>query len=127
MKATLVPIYFKSPDVPDFANQLRKLHELLADEADILEPALLGASLPEADAVIFPEMLGQAFREVEKIKQLPQPILVVTSEFGTVSMWDWEVNSFLTAKGMKVIGPTSLEKTRQVCRALALRRQLKHS
>ena len=58
---------------------------------------------------------------------LPQPILVVTSEFGTVSMWDWEINSFLTAKGIKVIGPTSLEKTRQVCRALALRRQLKHS
>jgi hypothetical protein len=127
MKATLVPIYFKNPDVPDFANQLRKLHELLADEADILEPVLLGASLPETDAVIFPEMLGAAFREVEKIKKLPQPILVVTSEFGTVSMWDWEINSFLTAKGMKVIGPTSLEKTKQVCRALALRRQLKHS
>ena len=127
MKAKLVPIYFKSADVPDFANQLRKLHELLADEADLLEPVLLGAGLPEADAVIFPEMLGQAFREVEKIKKLPQPILVVTSEFGTVSMWDWEVNSFLTAKGMKVIGPTSLEKTKQVCRALALRRQLKYS
>jgi hypothetical protein len=127
MKATLVPIYFKSPDVPDFANQLRKLHELLADEADILDPVLLGASLPEADAVIFPEMLGTAFRELEKIQKLPQPILVVTSEFGTVSMWDWEINSFLTAKGLKVIGPTSLEKTKQVCRALALRQQLKHS
>ena len=127
MKAKLVPIYFKNPDVPDFANQLRKLHELLADEAEMLEPVLLGASLPEADAVIFPEMLGAAFREVEKIQKLPQPILVVTSEFGTVSMWDWEINSFLTAKGMKVIGPTSLEKTKQVCRALALRRQLKHS
>ena len=127
MKAKLVPIFFKSPDVPDFANQLSKLHELLAEEADILEPVLLGASVPDTDAVIFPEMLGTAFREVEKIKDLPQPILVVTSEFGTVSMWDWEINSFLTAKGMKVIGPTSLEKTRQVCRALALRRQLKHS
>jgi hypothetical protein len=127
MKATLVPIYFKSPDVPDFANQLRKLHELLADEANILEPVLLGASLPDTDAVIFPEMLGAAFREVEKIKRLPQPILIVTSEFGTVSMWDWEINSFLTAKGIKVIGPTSLEKTKQVCRALGLRRQLRHS
>lgn len=127
MKAKLVPIYFKSPDVPDFASQLRKLHELLAEEAEILEPVLLGASLPDTDAVIFPEMLGAAFREVEKIKKLPQPILIVTSEFGTVSMWDWEINSFLTAKGIKVIGPTNLEKTRQVCRALGLRRQLKHS
>jgi hypothetical protein len=127
MKAKLVPIYFKSADDPDFSSQLRKLHELLADEAEILEPVLLGTNLPESDAVIFPEMLGVAFREVEKIKKLPQPILVVTSEFGTVSMWDWEINSFLTAKGLRVIGPTSLEKTKQVCRALALRRQLKQS
>ena len=127
MKARLVPIYFKKADDPDFATQLEKLHELLADEAYILEPVLLGESLPETDAVIFPEMLGAAFREVDKIKKLPQPLLVVTSEFGTVSMWDWEINSFLTAKGLKVIGPTSLEKTKLVCRALALRRQLKQS
>ena len=127
MKARLVPIYFKKADDPDFATQLEKLHEMLADEAYILEPVLLGESLPETDAVIFPEMLGAAFREVDKIKKLPQPLLVVTSEFGTVSMWDWEINSFLTAKGLKVIGPTSLEKTKQVCRALALRRQLKQS
>jgi len=127
MKAKLVPIYFKSASDPAFSSQLQKLHELLADDAEILEPVLLGASLPETDAVIFPEMLGAAFREAEKIKKLPQPILVVTSEFGSVSMWDWEINSYLTAKGVRVIGPTNLEKTKQACRALALKRQLKHS
>jgi len=127
MKAKLAPIYFKTPDDPDFSTQLRNLHELLANEAEILEPVLLGAELPETDGVIFPEMLGQAYREVQKIQQLPQPLLIVTSEFGTVSMWDWEINSYLTAKGIKVIGPTSLEKTKQACRAFALKRQLKHS
>ena len=127
MKAKLVPIYFRTADAPDFAVQLQKLRELLAGEADILEPVLLGADLPETDGVIFPEMLGQGYREVEKLKKLPQPLLIVTSEFGTVSMWDWEINSYLTAKGIKVIGPTSLEKTRQVCRAFALKRQLKKS
>ena len=127
MKAKLVPIYFRTADAPDFANQLRNLHELLADEAELLDPVLLGEALPETDGVIFPEMLGQAYREVEKLKNLPQPLLIVTSEFGTVSMWDWEINSYLTTKGIKVIGPTSLEKTRQVCRAFALRRQLKKS
>ncbi len=127
MKAKLVPIYFKTADDPDFSTQLRNLHELLADEAEILDPVLLGAELPETDGVIFPEMLGKAYREVEKIKKLPQPLLIVTSEFGTVSMWDWEINSYLTAKGIKVIGPTSLEKTKQACRAFGLRRQLKHS
>ena len=127
MKAKLVPIYFKSADDPGFSTQLKKLHELLADEAEIMEPVLLGAKLPETDGVIFPEMLGAAYRELDKIKQLPQPLLIVTSEFGTVSMWDWEINSYLTAKGLKVIGPTNLEKTKQVCRAFALKRQLKHS
>ena len=127
MKAKLVPIYFKSADAPDFSTQLQKLHELLAEEAEILEPVLLGAKLPDTDGVIFPEMLGAAYRELDKIKKLPQPLLIVTSEFGTVSMWDWEINSYLTAKGLKVIGPTNLEKTKQVCRAFALKRQLKHS
>lgn len=127
MKAILVPIYFKTPDDPDFSNQLHKLHELLADVAELLKPIKLGEEVPEADGVIFPEMLGDAYREVEKIQKLPQPLLIVTSEFGTVSMWDWEINSYLAAKGIKVIGPTSLEKTKQVCRALALKRQLTHS
>jgi hypothetical protein len=127
MRAKLVPIYFKTADDPDFSAQLLKLHELLAEEAEILEPVLLGSRLPDTDGVIFPQMLGQAYREVDKIKRLPQPLMIVTSEFGTVSMWDWEINSYLTAKGIKVIGPTSLEKTKQVCRAFALKRQLKHS
>jgi hypothetical protein len=127
MKAKLVPIYYKTAEDPDFQAQLRKLNELLADEAEILEPVLLGDKLPEADGVIFPQMLGEAFRLLDKIKNLPQPLLIVTSEFGTVSMWDWEINSYLTAKGVKVIGPTNLEKTKQVCRAFALKRQLKQS
>jgi hypothetical protein len=127
MKAKLVPIYFKTPDDPDFSTQLQILHQLLADEAELLEPVLLGEKLPETDGVIFPQMLGEAYREVEKIKKLPQPLLIVTSEFGTVSMWDWEINNYLTTKGIKVIGPTNLEKTKQVCRALALKRQLQHS
>lgn len=127
MKAKLVPIYFKSADSPDFVTQLSKLRELLADEAEFLAPIRMGDSVPGTDGVIFPEMLGEAFRLLDKIQKLPQPLLVATSEFGTVSMWDWEINSYLAAKGVKVIGPTSLEKTKQVCRAFALKRQLKHS
>ncbi|MBA4384939.1 MAG: hypothetical protein C0410_09400 [Anaerolinea sp.] len=127
MKAQLVPIYFKTAEDPDFNAQLIKMRELLVDEADILDPVKLGSKIPETDGVIFPQMLGEAFREANKIAKLPQPLLVVTSEFGTVSMWDWEINSFLSAKGIRVIGPTSLAKTKQACKALALRRQLKSS
>lgn len=127
MKARFVPIFFKTADDPDFQAQLHQLRTLLEDVAEIQEPVKLGAKLPETDGVIFPQMLGEAFREFNKIAKLPQPLMVVTSEFGTVSMWDWEINSYLAAKGVKVIGPTSLEKTKQACRAFALRRELKHA
>jgi len=127
MKAKLVPIYFKTADDPEFSAQMQKLRELLVEEADLLQPVKLGDKLPDTDGVIFPQMLGESFRLLDKIKDLPQPLLIVTSEFGTVSMWDWEINSYLSAKGIKVIGPTNLEKAKNVCRAFALRRQLKSS
>ena len=127
MKAILVPVYFKSPDDPDFVKQLKEVKTLLAEEAEILEPVALGAALPDADGVIFPQMLGEAYRRLADIQTLPQPLMVITSEFGTVSMWDWEINSYLTTKGVKVIAPNSLEKTKQACRAFALKRLLKQS
>lgn len=127
MKATFVPVYFQRADDPDFVSQVKILHTLLADEADILDPVALGQNLPDCDGVIFPQMLGDAYRRLDQIKTLPQPLMVITSEFGTVSMWDWEINSFLSAKGVKVIAPNSLEKTKKACRAFALKRQLKQS
>ncbi len=127
MKVRLAPVFFNSADDPEFLKQLNNLRELLKEEVEFLEPVKLGSKVPDTDGVIFPQMLGEAFRLADKIAKLPQPLLVVTSEFGTVSMWDWEINSYLAAKGIQVIGPTSLEKTKKACRAFALRRQLKQS
>lgn len=127
MKANLVPVFFKRADDPDFVKQVNELKNLLKGVADILDPVSLGNNIPESDGVIFPQMLGDAYSRLNEIQKLPQPIMVVTSEFGTVSMWDWEINSFLTAKGVKVIAPNTLEKTKQSCRAFALKRQLKQS
>ncbi len=127
MKAKIVPVYFQSAQDPDFASQLATLKTLLADEAEFSAPVMIGDPLPEADAVIFPQMLGDAYRRVEQFRAMPQPLLVVTSEFGTVSMWDWEIVAYLAAQGIKSVAPNSLEKTKQACRALALKRQLKQS
>lgn len=127
MKAKIVPVYFKSADDPDFVKQYKNLVFLLANEAEILEPMPLGGKLPEADAVIFPQMLGDAFRRLDEIKALPQPIFVVTSEFGTVSMWDWEINNFLSRKGVSIIAPSNLEDTLKACKAFSLKKQLKTS
>ena len=127
MKAKFVPVYFQSAQDPDFVNQLAKLKTQLAEEAEFLTPVALGEKLPDTDGVIFPQMLGDAYRKLDQLQALPQPLMVITSEFGTVSMWDWEIVSYLRTKGVGVVAPNSLEKTRQACRAFALRRQLRHS
>jgi len=110
MKAKFVPVYFQSAQDPDFVNQLAKLKTQLAEEAEFLTPVALGDKLPDTDGVIFPQMLGDAYRKLDQLRALPQPLMVITSEFGTVSMWDWEIVSYLRTKGVKAIAPNSLEK-----------------
>ena len=90
MKAQLVPIYFDPGRDEGFDVQLARLGELLADDAEFLPPVALGATLPpEAHAAVFPQMLGEAYRRVDDFRRIDLPILVVTSEFGTLNMWDW--------------------------------------
>ncbi len=124
MKAKLVPIYFETAEDPDFTRQVEALINLLKDEAEILKPVALGERVPQADAVVFPQMLGDAYRVAEKIRAISIPRLVITSEFGTVSMWDWEINDYLHSKGIEVIAPYNIEQTRIICKALALKREL---
>jgi hypothetical protein len=125
MKARLVPLYFRSADDPDFAAQTQRLRELLVDHAELVEPLPLGVELPEADAVVFPQLVGDAYRRVPEIRALTLPILVLTSEFGTMAMWDWEIVSHLRGEGIETIAPYSLADATTVCRALVARRQLR--
>ena len=125
MKARLTPLFFREASDPDFIKQVAVIESLLEDVAQLLPPTKLGEDLPPGtDAVIFPQMLGDAYRQVEAFKELPQPILVVTSEFGTVSMWDWEINSYLDSYGVSVIAPPNIETTLKACKAIALKKQL---
>ena len=126
MKARLVPIYFPSRD-EDFDRQLDTLKTLLADEAEILAPAALVEPLPDAEAVLFPQMLGEAYRMLADFKAIDLPILVITSEFGTVLMWDWEIASYLRSEGVNVIAPSNLDQTMKLCKALGVKRALKGS
>ena len=124
MKARLVPLYLTSPDDPDFVAQVGRLRELLAAEAELLAPLPLGVALPEADAVVFPQLVGDAYRRVPEIRALTLPILVLTSEFGTMAMWDWEIVSYLRTEGVETIAPYSLAGAATVCRALVAKREL---
>ena len=124
MKARLVPIYFVKGRDADFDLQLGRLKELLADQAEFLPPVGLGEPLPEAEAVIFPQFLGEAYYQVQDFKSIHLPILVITSEFGTVLMWDWEIVSYLRSEGVATIAPSSFEQTQKLLTALQLKREL---
>ena len=60
MRARLVPVYFKEGRDSDFDVQLERLHTMLAEEVDSLPEVGLGDPLPEAEAVVFPQLLGEA-------------------------------------------------------------------
>lgn len=125
MKARLVPVFFSKSRDEEFDNQLKRLIELLNEEAEFLQPVALGSALPEADAVVFPQLVGDAYKEIGDIKKIKIPLLALTSEFGTVNMWDWEIVSFLKSQGCKVFSPYTLDLTKKICRTLMLKRDMK--
>ena len=126
MKARLVPLYFKGRDA-DFDTQLDKLKTLLSSQAEILNPVPLGGSLPEAEAVLFPQLLGEAYRRLAEIQAIEIPLLVATSEFGMVNMWDWEIVSYLRTEGINIVAPYTLEQTKKACKGLGVKRELKET
>lgn len=125
MKTTLVPVYFDPGRDSDFEIQLNHLKDLLSNEVEFMPPAPLGAHLPDADAVVFPQLLGEAYRTLEEFKSIQIPILIITSEFGTLSMWDWEIASYLRSEGVETIAPYNLDQTLKICRALRVKRGLR--
>jgi len=122
MKARLVPVYFEDERDDEFDRVFGNLKELLKDEAEFLGPVELGSRVSDADGVIFPKLVGKAFKEVQKFRKFKMPIIIATSEFGTVNMWDWEIVSFLKSQGIKPFTPYNVELTRIICRSLALKR-----
>jgi hypothetical protein len=127
MKARLQPLYFEPGRDEEFDQQVNNLRTLLADEAELLPELPLGASIPDAEAVVLPQILGEAYRMLARFQQIKLPILLITSEFATVSMWDWEIAAYLRDEGVSTIAPYNLDQARLICRALAVKRQLRQS
>lgn len=128
MKAKLVPLYFKRDRTEKFEIQLAHISHELADYVTILEPQALGSAIPpSADAVVFPEILGEAYEHADHFQEIDTPILILTSEFMTMSMWDWEIINFLQGRSVSVLAPYNKAQSEAICRALALKRDLKNT
>jgi hypothetical protein len=127
-KPVLLPVHFTVEPDEECTRQLAALHNLLDADAEILAPVALGSPVPDSvDAVVLPQVLGAAYRSIQQLKAIRVPLLLVTSEFGTISMWDWEIASYMRSEGIGSLAPDSLEQARKMCRALGVKRQLRRS
>lgn len=127
MKVTLLPLYFEPGRDSGFDRQLNALRALFGADVDFLPATALGQALPACDAVIFPQLLGEAYRRVDAFQNIDRPILIVTSEYGTLSMWDWELITYLREAGVNPMAPYSLQQTRAIISALRVRRELRET
>jgi len=127
MKAKLVPLFFTKGRDEEFDQQLDILKCSLNDVAEFLDPVAVGDPLPNADAILFPQLIGEAYKQIEIIKKYTLPILAVTSEFGTVAMWDWEIATYFRSQGLNTFTPYDIRVTKILCRALGARRELNNA
>ncbi len=128
MRAKVTPLFFKKGRNEDFDIQLDLLKEILADYIEFLEEVPLGDPIPsDTDAVLFPQILGAAYGQLYDFQAINVPILIVTTEFGTMAMWDWEVIKYLESEGVEVIAPYNMDQTKNLARALAIKRDLNSS
>jgi hypothetical protein len=128
MKPRLLPVHLEDEPTEPFTVQLTRLRELTGELVDWLDPARLDAPVPDdTSAVVVPDLNGLAYRMVDAFRRIERPILLVTSEFGTVSMWDWEIRDHLRRRGVATIAPTSLQEYQDILRTLATKEELARS
>ncbi len=121
----LLPVHLEDSPTPSFSRQLDALKRLAGSLVEWLPPTRLSlAADVEAAAIVVPDMSGLAYGLLREFQALRAPILIVTSEFGTVSMWDWEIRDYLRRRDVATIAPTSLGEFHDLCRALQVRQRL---
>ncbi len=129
MKATLAPVFFSEineREEGEYDLQMQRLQEYYGDVAEFLAPVCIGDAIdPDADAIVFPQMIGEAFHNSDRLKAYAKPMIVLTSTYGTVEMWDWEIVTYLRDQGCKVFSPYSIEIAKCIIRALAVKKEMR--
>jgi hypothetical protein len=130
MKVRLAPVMFaeiNEREKNEYDNQLALIRNVYDDVVELLPSTVLGSPIPsEADAILFPQMIFSAFRHDDYFKSLQLPIIVITSRFGTVEMWDWEIVTYLRDLGCTVFSPYTIELAKTILRGIAVKNNLKN-
>lgn len=129
MKAKLLPLYFDEAnerEQGEWKEQLKKLREYYGEAAEFLEPQTVSDFCEKgADALVFPQLIGAVFHHKESLVKATLPILILTSSFGTVEMWDWEIVAYLREElHLNVFSPYNVEMGKAILRSLAARREM---
>ena len=128
-KAELVILYFKGineREEMELHKQCDILKDLYGEYATFSAPIPVGSAIPKgADAVVFPQLIGDAFKEREELQKIKLPIIVLTSQFGTVEMWDWEIVTFLRDAGLTVFSPYTVELAKCILRAILCKKDMR--
>lgn len=130
MKAKLLPVQLSETNERErgeFAEQMKRLSALYSEEAEFLPVQTLESIDPTgADALLFVQLTGAIFAHRKELEAINMPLVVITSEFGTVEMWDWEIVAYLREQGgLNVLTPYNEELAKVILRALAAKRQMK--
>lgn len=128
MKARLVPLQFEESNErerQEYTQQLQLLTEMYGDVAEFLSVMAVGERMPEAaDAIVFPQMIFAAFRHDDAMKAYELPMIVLTSRYGTIEMWDWEIVTYLRELGCNIFSPYHIEMAKTIIRAIAVKNKL---
>ena len=126
MKAKIVPMRFCSTSQEDFDKIFESLKKLYAQEAEFLDPVVMGECLPDADAILIPVMAVDVYTKIEEMKKsIDLPLIVITTVFGVSLMFDWESVNYLKSKGFDVYNPYSVELAKTIFKAFGLKRAMK--
>lgn len=129
MKTKLLPLYFleaNEREEKERKNQLQILSGIYGDDAELLPEQPLGSIIPEdVDAILFPQLIGAIFNQKEIVKKISLPIIVITSGFGTVEMWDWEIVAYLKEElELTVFTPYTVDLGKVILRAISAKKFL---
>lgn len=130
MKAKLLPLYFREAndrEKCEYNEQMKNLIELYSDVAEFLKPQAVDRINTEgADAILLPQLFGAIFKHKADLASIDLPIIVLTSEFGTVEMWDWEIVAYLREElDLNVFSPYNSKLAKVILRSIATKKQMK--
>lgn len=126
MKIKAIPLKFSSVIENEYEKQLGIIRKMFADEAEFMQSIQVGDTIPDdAQVVVFPVLVGEAYSKLDFLKTIKLPIVIITSPFGTMAMWDWEIITVFKDLGMNVFAPYNPELARVVFRSILIKKEMK--